>query len=100
MAIWERNYCYTVKPQALAAVIGIHFLLCFSRSIVSFWREGGSELEMDRLVHVSTAGPMIETETGTGRGLRGRGKSDPRAAAEIVAGISMSDHSGEHLQIS
>ena len=38
-----------------------------------YWREGGSELEMDRLVHVSTAGPMIETEIGTGRGLKAMG---------------------------
>ncbi len=38
-----------------------------------YWREGGSELEMDRLVHVRTAGTMIETEIGTGGGLKAMG---------------------------
>ena len=38
-----------------------------------YWQEGGSELEIDRLVHVSTAGPQIETEAGTGRGLKAMG---------------------------
>ncbi len=35
-----------------------------------YWQEGGAESEMDRLVHVSTPGPLIETEEGTGRGLK------------------------------
>ncbi len=41
-----------------------------------YWQEVGAELEMDPLVHVSTAGPMVETDDGndgTDKGLKPMG---------------------------
>ena len=38
-----------------------------------YWKEGGSELEMDQFAFVSSAGPLVETEEGTGKGLKPMG---------------------------